>query len=57
MSDNRTELRGKDIQGILKAFSAEMNLWEIDNPEYREYCEGIIRSCISALGNITGEYK
>lgn len=57
MTDNRTEIEVKALQNILRR-ELEQMLWrEVDKEDYKNYCEGIIRSCISALGNITGEYR
>lgn len=57
MIDNRTAIAMKHLQETLRYALKQMLEREADNVDFQNYCEGIIRSCIAALGCITGEYK
>lgn len=55
MNDTRTVFEARRINDQLKKFKSEMRKWEADEPEYREWCEGIIMAASAALGLISGD--
>lgn len=57
MNDTRTVFEARRINEQLKKFKTEMKAWEKNDPEYRDWCEGIIMASIAALSIISGDQK
>lgn len=55
MNDTRTVFEARRINDQLKKFKTEMKAWEKNDPEYRDWCEGIIMASIAALSIISGD--
>lgn len=54
MTDNRTVFAVRAVTDQLKKVRSDMKRWERDEPEYRDWCDGILTSAIAALEIISG---